>query len=182
MELLAQPIGGAVLLLGQLIVQPRQFAKPDHNRLIEPHRAKAMHVGAQRIGQQESAAAVVLGGGRRVAVAEPVQLLGVDGEHGKAMFHERLHYGPRAEPSMAAAKREGESDVCCRNQTVSSARLLRWCSPAARPKCSRRDPSGKHSATPNSQLVPTHKTNYIRIRWIQVQRGTPDSGTGLIAS
>jgi len=52
-----------------------------------------MRVGAQGIGQYEGVAAVILGTGRRVAIAKAVQLLWVDGEYGETMFEESFHDG-----------------------------------------------------------------------------------------
>ena len=94
MELFAQAIGGAVLLLCQLIVQPGQLAQPDRHRLIELDQVEAVHIGAQRVSQNVRIAAVVLGSSRRIAVAEPVQLLGVDGKHGKTVLQKCFHDGP----------------------------------------------------------------------------------------
>ena len=55
---------------------------------------EAVLVGAQRIGQHEGIAAVILGAGWGVAIAESVHLLGVDGEHRKTVLEQSLHHGP----------------------------------------------------------------------------------------
>jgi len=60
MELFAQTVHGAILFLGQLVIQTRQLAQPDHGWLVELHRSKAVHVGAQCIGQNEGVAAIIL--------------------------------------------------------------------------------------------------------------------------
>src|ERR1700732_5025824 len=77
MELFAQPVGGAVQLLADLIFQPRQLAQANHG------------CG----GQHETIAAIVLGSRRRVAIPKSVQLLGVDRKHGETVFQQSLDDG-----------------------------------------------------------------------------------------
>ena len=55
---------------------------------------EAAKVGAQRVGQDEGIAGVVLGASREVAVAEAVQLLGVEREDVEAMLGESFDDSP----------------------------------------------------------------------------------------
>jgi hypothetical protein len=68
-------------------------------------RAEARPVGTQRVGEHERIASVVLGTGDRVAVAEPVQLLRVDGVHVEPAFDETLRDG-------AARDLDRDGDTC----------------------------------------------------------------------
>ena len=56
-------------------------------------RSEAFRIGAQRRGQRLGVAPVVLGAGGREAVAEAVELHGIDGVDQKARFHQGFDHG-----------------------------------------------------------------------------------------
>jgi hypothetical protein len=64
-----------------------QLDDPGVDRLEPP---KAMPTGAQPVGEHEGVPAIVLCARHAEAVAEAVELLGVDGVHGKAALHQGL--------------------------------------------------------------------------------------------
>ena len=64
LELVAQPVGGAAELLAEFVFQAGQFAQSNHGGGVELDLAEAVAVGAQRVGEHEGVAAVVLGAGR----------------------------------------------------------------------------------------------------------------------
>ncbi|HEV2273255.1 MAG TPA: hypothetical protein VGR96_03775, partial [Acidobacteriaceae bacterium] len=86
MPLLAEAVGVAAELLVEFVFEAGELAQADHGGLIEADLAEAVRIGAQGVGQHEGVAAVVLGSGRRVAIAEAVQLFGVDREDAEAVF------------------------------------------------------------------------------------------------
>src|SRR6202043_2447540 len=67
--------------------------KFDRQRIVDGDAAKGMAIGAQRMAEHESVAAVVLGAGETEAIAKAVELLGIDGKHRKAVFQQRLDHG-----------------------------------------------------------------------------------------
>jgi len=77
-ELLADAIGQPIALLLQILGHARPLAQFDHDRVFDSEPAEAMPVGAQRVGEHVGVAAVVLGAGDGVAIAEAVELLGID--------------------------------------------------------------------------------------------------------
>jgi hypothetical protein len=71
-----------------------KLPQPDQARIVGMELAEVRLVGAQRIGQHECVAAVILGPGDGEPVAEAVQLLGVDREDRKAGFQQNINHGP----------------------------------------------------------------------------------------
>src|SRR5579859_2296774 len=93
MPLFSKLIGKAILFLTDVILESREVAQPDEGGVVQAHGVKAMQVGAERVGQHEGVAAVVLATGRRIAIAETIELLGIDGEHHETMLHQSLDHG-----------------------------------------------------------------------------------------
>ena len=54
---------------------------------------EAVTVGSKRIGENKGVPTVILGAAHRMAVAESVDLLGVDGENGDVAFEKGLDHG-----------------------------------------------------------------------------------------
>ena len=75
----------------QVAVRARQLAQPDDLRRRRLHLPERLPVGGERTGQDEGVPAVVLGSGRREPVAEAVELLGVEREHGDAALQQGVH-------------------------------------------------------------------------------------------
>src|SRR5215212_3557073 len=62
----------------------------ESRRIERLHRAKAARVGAQRVAQHLRIPAIILGASRREAVAEAIELLGIDRVNAEATLHQAL--------------------------------------------------------------------------------------------
>src|SRR5436190_18714563 len=93
-QLLAHAIGEAGALGHQVLGNARPFPELDDNGIGDGQQAEAARVGAQGRGQHLGIATVVLAARRREAVAEAVELLGVDGVDVEAALEQRLDDGP----------------------------------------------------------------------------------------
>ena len=102
-ELFAHPVGEAGPLLLQLVGQARPGAQLDDQRIIESEAAEAMRIGPQGIAEHLRIAPIVLGAGDGEAVAEAVELLGIDGVDEEAALEQRLDHG-------AVADLDGDGD------------------------------------------------------------------------
>jgi hypothetical protein len=95
-ELLAQPTGEAPPLLAQLILHPRPLPKLNDQRILGRERPEGRLVGREGGGQYERIPTIIFGPRDRVAVAEAVELLGVEREDVEAAFEQRVdHRAPR---------------------------------------------------------------------------------------
>src|SRR5215211_7930462 len=92
-QLAAHPVGQAILLLLELIVDARPFPQLDHQRIVDREAAEGVLIGAQRTGQHLGIAAVVPGAGNAEAITKAVELPGVDGKDLKAALQQRLDHG-----------------------------------------------------------------------------------------
>ena len=81
-DLRLQLVGQAGSFFDQVAVRARQLAQPDDLRRRRLRLPERLPVGGERTGQDQGVPAVVLGSGRREPVAEAVELLGVEREHG----------------------------------------------------------------------------------------------------
>ncbi len=80
-----EAIGGTLEAALELITSAGDMAEGDGVRVIGLHPLEELPVGSERLGQDERIAAVVFGAGGEVAVAESVQLPGVDRIDGEAL-------------------------------------------------------------------------------------------------
>ena len=92
-QLLANPIGQAGALLLQLVGDARPLAQLDHQGIIDHQSADGLAVGTQRAAKHTGVAAVILGASDREAIAETVELLGIDGEDQEGVIEQHLHHG-----------------------------------------------------------------------------------------
>src|SRR5713226_8803272 len=93
-QLLAQAIGERGALAAEVLCDARPFPEFDDGGIGGGELAEAMRIGAQGRGHHQGVAAVVLGAGHRVAVAEAVHLLGIEGMDGEAALDQRLDHRP----------------------------------------------------------------------------------------
>ena len=87
-DLRLQLVGQAGFFFDQVAVRARQLAQLDDLRRRRVHFPERLPVGRERSGQDEGVPSVVLGSGRGEAVAEAVELLGVEREHGDAALQQ----------------------------------------------------------------------------------------------
>ena len=92
-ELLADAVGQAHALLAEVLGHARPFPELDDDRVACLQSTEAMAIGAQGAGEHMGVAAVVLGAGDGEAVAEAVELLGVDGMDGEALLEQGVDHG-----------------------------------------------------------------------------------------
>jgi hypothetical protein len=83
-ELLANPIAQAHALVLEFLGQARPLAQLDHAGVADLQRTEQVRVGAQPGGGDPGVAPVVLGAGHAEAIAQAIELLGVDGMHREA--------------------------------------------------------------------------------------------------
>ena len=131
--MLAGAVDKPSLVAREVVGDARPLAQLDDlgcRRVQEPER---LAVAAQGTGQGASVAAVVLGAGRREAVAEAVELLRIDGVNREAALHHGFHHGSMACTSVP---------VVARSQSAISARPEPLCwkprSPSTSPAASKR--------------------------------------------
>ena len=91
-ELVAHAVGEACALPGQLCGDARPLPQFDDDRVEGFNASEAVDVGAKRVGQHACIAAVVLGTGRREAVAEAIELLRVDRVDREPLVHQALDH------------------------------------------------------------------------------------------
>jgi len=91
-ELLANPVAQARALALELLGQARPLAELDHARVAGQHAAEQVRIGAQSGRCDPGIAPIVLGPGDADAVAQPVELLGIDRVHGKAAVQQGIHH------------------------------------------------------------------------------------------
>ena len=101
-----------------------------------------MTIGAQGRGEDQGVPAVVLGAGRREAVAEAVELLGVDREDGDPAIHQRLNH-------RAVRRLDGDRDV------------LRMIGLADQPVHQRTDPERVVRERPLHRRTTAHQTHLM---------------------
>lgn len=94
MKLIAEAVGEAAELVPQIVVHARVLTQFDDDRIVDTHPAEGRSIGTERGGQDEGVAAIVLRSGHGVAIAEAIELLGVERVHVEAALHERFHEGP----------------------------------------------------------------------------------------
>ena len=90
--MLAKAVAKTRALLLQFIGDTRPLAQLDHQRVIESKPPEGAPVGAQRTAKDMGIAAVVLGAGYREAIAEAVELLGIDGKDRESVIEKHLHH------------------------------------------------------------------------------------------
>jgi hypothetical protein len=91
MELIAKPVGKTAQLVPQIVVHARVLTQFDDDGILETHPPKGRSIGAERGGQHECIAAVILRARHRVTVAEAIELLGVERVYVHPALHERVH-------------------------------------------------------------------------------------------
>jgi hypothetical protein len=117
MKLFAQSISEAPPLLAQLVLDPRPLAKLDDQGRLELEPPESRSIGRQGSGQYERVPTIVLGARDRVAVAEAVELLGVEREDVKASPSSVSTTAPRG-TSNPTATRAGSPPVSSVNYSV----------------------------------------------------------------
>src|SRR3954470_14572985 len=93
-ELLADSVAQAHALLLQLLGQPRPLAELNHAWVTGQYAAKQRPIRAQPGRCDPGIAPVVLGPGNADAVAQAIELLGIDRVHGKAAVQQGIHHRP----------------------------------------------------------------------------------------
>jgi hypothetical protein len=86
-KLFAQTIGQPNGLAPEILIDSREFTQLNHERIVQTDPTEAGSIATQRVTQHERIAAVVLGAGNAMAVAETIKLLGVDGVKMKSMLN-----------------------------------------------------------------------------------------------
>ncbi len=89
MELLPEPVCEAAELIPQVVIHPG-VAQLDDEGVLEPYPAKGRPIRPERRSQDECVATIVLRPGHGVAVAEAIELLGVERVHVDAALHKRF--------------------------------------------------------------------------------------------
>jgi hypothetical protein len=79
MQLSPELVGEAPEFFVELRVDPAQLSESNDEWLIDAEFPEMVDIGAKRVRQDEGIEAVVLGAGHGMAVAEAVELLGIDG-------------------------------------------------------------------------------------------------------
>ena len=114
----------------------------------EAHGMKTMRVGAERIREHEGVTTVVFGS-RRITIAEAVELLRIDREHGETVFGECLDNGAAGhlDPD-AEGGRCSPNAIAQPTDQLSRLAPLCWvqrCSPTTWPSRSMRQPDAPRS-------------------------------------
>ena len=81
-------------LLLQLFSQARPLPQRNHGRVAGLDGPEQVRVRAQSAGRDPSVAPVVLRSSQADAVAQALELLGIDRMHGKAAVQESIHHRP----------------------------------------------------------------------------------------
>ncbi len=87
MDLLAEAVSEAGELVPQVVVHARVLAQLEDDGILETHLAESRSIGPERGAQHERVTAIVLGSGHGVAVAEAIQLLGIERVYVEAALH-----------------------------------------------------------------------------------------------
>ena len=87
-QLLAHAVGQTTALALQILGHPRPFAQLDDHRVVDRQAPEGVAIGAQAVGLDMGVAAIVLGAGDGEAVAEPIELLGIDRIHLETAFQQ----------------------------------------------------------------------------------------------
>jgi hypothetical protein len=90
-----QLIGGTLEVLIEFGFRAHQFAQPYDIRRIGLEPVKAVQIGAQRIGQDVSIPVIIFGASRAEAIAEAVELFGIEGENAKPRSRAASMKAPR---------------------------------------------------------------------------------------
>jgi len=93
------------------------------------HRPEGRAVGAQRVGEHEGVAAVILGAGHGVAVAKAIELLGIEGEDVQAASSNVSTTAPRG-TSIATAMRLGSAGTSAVSASAKAVRPRPVCGTA----------------------------------------------------
>src|SRR5262249_25169399 len=93
-ELMFQTIGETDALNLELFVDARPFPELDDDGIGDRQLAEGPHIGSEAVPQHIGVAAVVFGPGDREAVAEAVELLGVDGIYNETALEQGLDDRP----------------------------------------------------------------------------------------
>src|SRR5579863_2414901 len=91
LQLFAQLTRIAAEVHAQLFVQARKIPQSKNLRVVAPHQTKTVPVGAQSAGQHQRVAAIIFRAGRKIAIAKPIQLFGIQGKHRETAFQQRFH-------------------------------------------------------------------------------------------
>ena len=89
-QLLTHPAGQTSAFLLQIVGHPRPLAQLHNHGLVVRQTPKGVPIGAQAVGQHMSVAPVIFGAGHGEAVAEPIELLGIDPIDAKTAFQQGL--------------------------------------------------------------------------------------------
>src|SRR5512146_312015 len=117
-ELLTHTVCEAGALGAELLGDARPFPELDDQRIGIGEASKAMRIGAQGRRQDQAVAAVVLGTGWAVAIAEAVHLLGIDGPDTEPASHQRLnhrtmrHLDGEVDPAGIVGTALGQQPIC----------------------------------------------------------------------
>jgi hypothetical protein len=93
-QLLAEPVGEATALLPEVVVDAGQLPQWQQPGILGIQPPERRPVRAQRRGQHEGIAPIILGARHAVAIAEAIELLGIEREDVDAAFQQRVHQGP----------------------------------------------------------------------------------------
>ena len=92
--MLANPIGQTGALLLQFVGHARPLAQLDHHRIIDRKAAEGLTIGAHCAAKHTGVTAIILGASDGEAIAESVELLGIDGKDKEGMIEKHLHHRP----------------------------------------------------------------------------------------
>jgi hypothetical protein len=93
-KLFAQAVGQPSGLAPEILIDSREFAELNHQRIVQTNPAKASPIDTQRVTQHECIAAVVFSASHAMAVAKAIKLLGVDGVKMKPILNQGFDYRP----------------------------------------------------------------------------------------
>lgn len=104
MQLSPELIGETARVFAESGIDTSELSESNHQRVVELEVSEVMPVGTKRIGTDKGVEAVVFGASHGVAVAEAVELLGVEGEDIEPMLEKGFDNG-----SMGQLESDGAS-------------------------------------------------------------------------
>ena len=93
MPLVTKRMGRTAKRWQHAFLSPAQLAQHAQCRRPQAHRAEALRISPQRVGQPQRSTPVICGAGHGVAVTKALKLCGIDGKHRTSLLEQRLYHG-----------------------------------------------------------------------------------------